>query len=142
MGNPYIIRLLELQFLKKLEANKVMLILGARRTGKTSFLKNFIKSLKQEPLLMNGEDLNTHRILEERTINNYKKITENYKVVIIDEAQKIPDIGIKLKLMVDEIDGIKIIATGSSTFDLNKSLGEPLTGRKKTFYMYPLAQAE
>jgi predicted AAA+ superfamily ATPase len=63
-------------------------------------------------------------------------------MLLIDEAQKIPEIGQILKLMVDEIEGVKIIATGSSMFDLTNKLGEPLTGRKATFYLYPLAQRE
>jgi len=119
-----------------------MLILGARRTGKTSFIKHFLKKLDVPYIKLNGEDQSTHKILETRTVANYKKLMGKASYLIIDEAQKIPGIGVALKLMVDELDGIKIIVTGSSMFDLTNTLGEPLTGRKKTFYMFPFSQAE
>ena len=122
--------------------NKVLVILGARRIGKTLFLREFVKDLDSSILQLNGEDLSTHDILKTRSVENYKRILGKNKVLIIDEAQKIPDIGGVLKLMVDEIAGIRIVATGSSMFDLNNQLGEPLTGRKFTFLMFPFAQME
>ncbi len=122
--------------------NKVLVILGARRIGKTLFLREFVKDLDSSILQLNGEDLSTHDILKTRSVENYKRILGKNMVLIIDEAQKIPDIGGILKLMVDEIPGIRIVATGSSMFDLNNQLGEPLTGRKFTFLMFPFAQME
>jgi predicted AAA+ superfamily ATPase len=122
--------------------NKVLVILGARRIGKTLFLREFVKDLDSSILQLNGEDLSTHDILKTRSVENYKRILGKNKVLIIDEAQKIPDIGGVLKLMVDEIPGIRIVASGSSMFDLNNQLGEPLTGRKFTFLMFPFAQME
>lgn len=86
--------------------------------------------------------MTTTEILKLRTVENYKRLMGKYKVLIIDEAQKIQDIGQILKLMVDTIEGIKIIASGSSVFDLANQLGEPLTGRKVTFNLFPLAQME
>jgi len=80
--------------------------------------------------------------LAERTVENYKRLLGQKKLLIIDEAQKVPDIGLILKLMVDHIEGIRIIATGSSVFDMTNKLGEPLTGRKYTFFMFPFAQME
>lgn len=130
------------KFLSKLTANKVLVLLGARRIGKTVFIEQIIEQLKEPYLLLNGEDMTTADVLRIRSVENYKRLMGNKKVLIIDEAQKIPDIGKILKLMVDEIKGIKIIVTGSSTFDLNDQLGEPLTGRKITYTMYPLAQME
>lgn len=129
-------------FIKKLAPNKVIVLLGGRRTGKTIFIEQVIKSLKEPYLLLNGEDITTSDILKKRRVENYKRLLGKKKILIIDEAQKIPEIGAVLKLMVDEIKGIKIIATGSSTFDLTNKLGEPLTGRKITFNLYPLAQME
>ncbi len=122
--------------------NKVLVILGARRIGKTMFLREFVKDLDTSILQLNGEDLSTHDILKNRSVENYKRLLGKNKVLIIDEAQKIPDIGDVLKLMVDEISDIRIVATGSSMFDLNNQLGEPLTGRKFTFQMFPFAQME
>ena len=139
----YINRAIGNAFLKKMKPNKAILLLGARRVGKTSFLEHFVKENTKEPVLkLNGEDLTTVEILKQRTVENYKRLMGKNKILIIDEAQKIPDIGQILKLMVDEIKGIKIIATGSSMFDLANQLGEPLTGRKITFNLYPLAQME
>lgn len=122
---------------------KVMLLLGARRTGKTFFIRQLIaKWNKSNCLLLNGEDIIVQQQLRNRSIANYKSITAGYKYIIIDEAQKVPDIGLVLKLMVDEIKGIRFIVTGSSVFDLKNKLGEPLTGRKKDFMLFPLAQLE
>ncbi len=122
---------------------KVMLLLGARRTGKTFFIRQLIaKWNKSNCLLLNGEDIIVQQQLRNRSIANYKSITAGYKYIIIDEAQKVPEIGLLLKLMVDEIKGIRLIVTGSSVFDLKNKLGEPLTGRKKDFMLFPLAQLE
>ncbi|MEM9895853.1 MAG: ATP-binding protein [Bacteroidota bacterium] len=127
-----------------LAANKVLVLHGARRVGKTALLKKMItsKQLDQDHLWLNGDDLQVHRLLEDRTVGNYQRLIGTSKLLIIDEAQKIPDIGIKLKLMVDEIAGLKILVTGSSVFDLANKLGEPLVGRKKTIRLHPLAQME
>ncbi|MEI6695439.1 MAG: ATP-binding protein [Bacteroidota bacterium] len=139
----YINRAIKDDFLKKMTPNKVLLLFGARRVGKTAFIEHFINDNIIEPVLeLNGEDMSTSEILKQRTVENYKRLMRNHRVLIIDEAQKIQDIGQILKLMVDNIDGIKIIATGSSVFDLANQLGEPLTGRKITFNLYPLAQME
>jgi uncharacterized protein len=80
--------------------------------------------------------------LENRSAANYKRIIGNNKLVVIDEAQVIPEMGKVLKLMIDENEDLTIIATGSSAFDLSNQTGEPLTGRSYTYYLYPLAQIE
>ena len=131
------------QLLNKLIANKVLVLLGARRVGKTRLIQELLNRHIKEPyLLLNGEDMATMAILAQRTVENYQRLIGTKKLLIIDEAQKIPEIGLALKLMVDSIAGLKIIATGSSVFDLSNKLGEPLTGRKYTFYLFPLAQME
>jgi len=130
-------------FLNKLQPNKVLVLLGARRVGKTLFLKDLTDNDFKEPFLFfNGEDISTTAVLAERTVENYKRLLGDKKLLIIDEAQKVPEIGLILKLMIDHIEGIKIIATGSSVFDMTNKLGEPLTGRKYTFYLFPFAQME
>lgn len=121
---------------------KVVIVLGARRTGKTVLLKKISEEIKEPFLFLNGEDLNTIILMARRTVNNYKALLGNTKFLFIDEAQKIPDIGLKLKLMVDEISDIKIIATGSATFDILGNIGEPLTGRKTTLKLFPLSEKE
>lgn len=126
----------------QLKPNKVLILLGARRVGKTQLIKKYVASTNEKVLQLNGEDLNDIRLLEERTLENYKRLLENIDLLIIDEAQNIDDIGLILKFIVDTIDGIKVIATGSSMFDLNNKLGEPLVGRKNTLFLFPLAQME
>lgn len=141
--SAYLIRAIEQQFLERLKPNKVSILFGARRVGKTVFLNQLIKQHISEPLIfLSGEDMSTHIMLQQRTVENYKLLMGNTKLLIIDEAQKIPDIGLVLKLMVDHLEGLKVIATGSSAFDLSNQLGEPLTGRKTTTMLFPLAQME
>ena len=130
-------------FSKRVLPNKVLILLGARRVGKTAFIKNYLATIpKDDYLHLNGEDIQDADLLKERSVANYKRLLNKVKLLVIDEAQNIPDIGLILKLIVDSIDDIKIIATGSSVFDLSNKLGEPLVGRKNTIYLFPLAQME
>lgn len=135
-------RYLEQVILNKLKPNKVIIIVGARRVGKTELVKQLLKKIAEKSMILNGDDVDTINALAVKSLSNYKRLLGNTKLLIIDEAQEIPDIGAKLKLMIDGIDGLKIIATGSSVFDLNHNLGEPLVGRKTTFHLYALAQLE
>lgn len=128
--------------LKKLQPNKVVIVFGARRVGKTVLVKEILEKLDEPILSLNGEDINVHDKLAIRSVENYKQLIGSYRVLYIDEAQKIPDIGLKLKLMVDEIEGLKIIISGSSSFDISKEAGEPLTGRKYTFNLFALSENE
>ncbi|WP_276980304.1 ATP-binding protein [Flavobacterium filum] len=129
-------------FQSKLKPNKVLILLGARRVGKTQLIKKYLENADEKVLQLNGEDVNDARLLEERSLANYSKLLQNISLLVIDEAQNITDIGLILKFIVDTIDGIKVIATGSSMFDLANKLGEPLVGRKSTLYLFPLAQLE
>ncbi len=121
---------------------KVIAILGARRVGKTKLLQNLTTKINEDYVFLNGDDIETLNILEPRTQSNYKRLMGSKKLLIIDEAQEIPEIGHKLKLMVDTIDQLKIVITGSSAFAINNQIGEPLTGRMKTLFLYPIAQIE
>ncbi|SHM06194.1 ATP-binding protein [Flavobacterium xanthum] len=142
MGN-YFNRAIVQEFNRKLLPNKVLILLGARRVGKTELITNYLQTIPSESYLkLNGEDINDSNLLKERSVSNYQRLLMNIDLLVIDEAQIIPDIGLILKLIVDSIPGIKIIATGSSIFDLNNNLGEPLVGRKNTLYLFPLAQIE
>lgn len=139
----YLKRALFQDFSKKVLPNKVLILLGARRVGKTELIKNYLQTIPDGSYLqLNGEDINDANLLKERSVANYKRLLLNIDLLVIDEAQTIPEIGLILKLIVDSIEGIKIIATGSSIFDLNNNLGEPLVGRKNTLYLFPLAQME
>ena len=138
----YLKRAIAENILKKLQPNKVIIVFGARRVGKTVLVKEILQRLNEPVLILNGEDINVHDKLARRSIENYKQLIGSYRVLYIDEAQKIPDIGKKLKLMVDEIEGLKIIVSGSSALDISKEAGEPLTGRKYSFNLYALSENE
>lgn len=139
----YIKRAVFEYFSKKVLPNKVLILLGARRVGKTALIKNYLSNIpKTDFLQLNGEDIQDADLLKERSVANYKRLLANVKLLVIDEAQNIPEIGLILKLIVDSIEDIKVIATGSSVFDLSNKLGEPLVGRKNTIYLFPLAQME
>jgi uncharacterized protein len=131
-------------FFKRFVPSKVVVLLGARRVGKTSFLQWLINNdLKHDNILsIDGEDIVSTEILKERSFENYKRLIGNNSVLIIDEAQKIPEIGVVIKFFVDKFPHLRIIATGSSMFDLANKLGEPLTGRKFTIQIHPFSQLE
>lgn len=135
-------RAIEDEVIKYLRPNKVVVLLGPRRVGKTVLLQQILNRISEPYLLLQGEDQDVRRQLEYRSTQRYKNIIGGKSLLIIDEAQKIPEIGNVLKLMVDTIAGIKILATGSSAFDLDKFTGEPLTGRKHTFYLFGLSEKE
>ena len=138
----YLVRELSELILKKLQPNKVVILYGAGRVGKTMLVKEILANVNEPILRLNGDDINVHDKLSIRSIENYKQILGTYKLLYIDEAQKIPEIGLKLKLMIDEIEGLRIIISGSSSFDIHKNDGEPLTGRKYTFTLYTLSENE
>ncbi len=122
---------------------KVIVIYGPRRCGKTTLLKHYLKQRGSEgALFVNGEDITVHEYLSSQSIETLKRFVGNAKLLVVDEAQKVPHIGLNLKLIVDHIEGIEVVATGSSSFDLARNVGEPLTGRKYTLPLYPLAQLE
>lgn len=138
----YLVRELSNLILKKLQPNKVVILYGARRVGKTMLVNEILANVNEPILRLNGDDIHVHDKLSIRSIENYKQILGTYKLLYIDEAQKIPEIGLKLKLMIDEIEGLRIIISGSSSFDIHKNAGEPLTGRKYTFTLYTLSENE
>ena len=138
----YLVRELSNLILKKLQPNKVVILYGARRVGKTMLVNEILAKVNEPILRLNGDDINVHDKLSIRSIENYKQILGTCKLVYIDEAQKIPEIALKLKLMIDEIEGLRFIISGSSSFDIHKNAGEPLTGRKYTFTLYTLSENE
>ena len=117
-------------------------IFGARRTGKT-FLMETIREVSGDKVLMvQGDNLDVSEVLASQRLSQLKRFVEGFDYLFIDEAQKIPDIGINLKLMVDNIPGLHILVSGSSSFDLRTKIGEPLTGRSQFYHLYPIAQLE
>jgi hypothetical protein len=127
-----------------LKPNKVLVIYGSRQAGKTTLLKKFLSENEGHfrYKLDSGDDVNTQIVLGS---SEFKKITDyakGYDLIAIDEAQRIKNIGMGLKILVDQLPNIKIIVTGSSSFELAGQIGEPLTGRKTTLTLFPLSQIE
>ncbi len=125
-----------------LTAGKAVIIYGARRTGKTTLLKQFLQNVDEPYLMVSGEDITVQGYLASQSIEKLTAFVGANRLLVVDEAQKVTNIGANLKLIIDHIPGIRVIATGSSSFDLARVVGEPLTGRKTTLRLYPLAQLE
>ena len=127
---------------KLLKPNRALIIYGPRRIGKTTLLNNYLNKIRYKYLLDTGDNVETRQIFG---LPDFEKIIDyaaKYELIAIDEAQLIPNIGSGLKILVDQVPNIKVIATGSSSFDLANQVGEPLTGRKITINLYPLLQSE
>jgi len=132
------------EIIKKTEPNKVVVVYGPRQVGKTTLVKELLKLIDPEKkaLVVSGEDRNVSSWLGSQSITTLKQYIGDKTLLVIDEAQKIENIGLNLKLIVDHINGIRVIATGSSSFELANQVGEPLVGRKWQFTLYPIAQIE
>lgn len=135
-------RSLNKQIVDHLKPNKVNIVTGTRRVGKTFLVQKIIATTSYKVFTLEGEDIDARNLLSQTSIANYQRLFSDYELLVIDEAQAIPDIGKKLKLIVDHVKGLRIIATGSSTFDLAQQAGEPLTGRAYFHHLYPIAQQE
>jgi hypothetical protein len=135
-------RKLQAKIMARIAPNKAVLIFGARRVGKTVMLRQIVSNYPGRTMVLNGEDFDTLALLENRSIANYRHLLNGIDLLAIDEAQNIPQIGNILKLIVDEIPGIKVVASGSSSFDLLNKTGEPLVGRSTQFVLTPFSQRE
>lgn len=125
-----------------LQPNKVLVLYGPRQVGKTTLLQNFLAGTSLKYKLDSGDNIRTQHLLSSLDFSQILPYVEGYELLAIDEAQEIPEIGKALKIIVDQVPGIRVIVTGSSSFELAGQTGEPLTGRKRTLTLYPLAQAE
>ena len=137
----FISRKIETDILQKLEGKKAIILFGARQVGKSTLLKQLFKD-NNSVLWLFGDQTQTQTILADITLPSIKTIIGNHKIVVIDEAQMIQDIGLKIKMLTDYLDNIKVIATGSSSFDLANKINEPLTGRKWEYHLLPLSFKE
>ena len=124
------------------QSGKVLVIYGPRRTGKTTILRNYLNNCGLKYKLDSGDDIRTASILGSRNFESILEYAAGYDLIAIDEAQQIKNIGMGLKIIVDNIPNIKVIATGSSSFDIKQNIGEPLTGRKREITLYPFSQKE
>lgn len=125
-----------------LQVAKVLVIYGARRVGKTTLIQNFLRETPLKYKLDSGDNIRTQEVLGSLDFDQVLGYAEGYELLIIDEAQGIPNIGKALKILVDQMPQLSLVASGSSSFDLAGQVGEPLTGRKRTLTLYPIAQTE
>jgi predicted AAA+ superfamily ATPase len=105
-------------------------------------VKEYLKHTKFSCRFETGEDIRIHDLLSSRSVKSLSEFVEGHDLLVLDEAQRVPGIGIALKMLIDHVQGLRIIATGSASFDLSGKLGEPLTGRKTTRILYPMSHGE
>ncbi len=135
-------RTIQKEIEKWLFKGKIIIIYGARQVGKTTLSKEIVSSYGNDSKYINCEFLDNREFLSVASPERLKSFIGNYKIVILDEAQKIENIGLTLKILVDNFPNIQIIATGSSSFDLANKISEPLTGRAIQFTLFPLSVEE
>lgn len=121
---------------------KALIVYGPRRAGKTTLLKSYLSTCGLRYRLETGDDVRIRHLLGSGDLKQIVAFAEGFDLVAIDEAQQIPGIGMGLKILVDHLPDLRIIATGSSSFDLAGAVGEPLTGRKRTLTLFPISQME
>ncbi len=126
-----------------LEPGKIVVIYGPRQVGKTTLVQQILSDFTQkQSLYINADQLKYRRLLQSQDLQTLTSVVEGHKLVVIDEAQRIENIGINLKIMADNFKDIRFLVTGSASLDLANKINEPLTGRKKTFMLYPLSVHE
>jgi uncharacterized protein len=136
-------RIIQQNIEQNLFKQKVILLIGPRQIGKTTLLKEVVKTSTAKSLWLNADELDIKQQLETATTSTQLlQLFGNAKLIVIDEAQQIENIGLKLKLVIDTNPDLQIIATGSSAFELLQKSNEPLTGRKKEYYLYPISFSE
>lgn len=126
---------------ERLGKGKAILIMGARQVGKSTLLSEIFGGQK-DIMWMNGDDTDVRQLFSDITSTRIRALLGSCRCLVIDEAQRIPDIGLRLKLITDQMPDVQIVATGSSSFEPEACVGESLTGRKRTFRMFPLTYGE
>jgi len=134
-------RILATRLREKLFKQKAIILLGPRQVGKTTLLKNLAFD-PSDILWMNADELDIQQLFSDVSSTSIKMLLGKKKILVIDEAQRIENIGLKLKLITDNLTDIQVIATGSSSFDLANRINEPLTGRKWEYNLFPLSFQE
>ncbi|GHS98159.1 ATPase [Bacteroidia bacterium] len=134
-------RVLEKTVEKRIGKGKAIILMGPRQVGKTTLIKSLFPN-NEDTLWLNGDDPDVNLLFENMSATRLQSIIGNKKLVVIDEAQRISDIGVRLKLITDQMPEVQLIATGSSSFDLANKINEPLTGRKWEYKMFPVSFEE
>lgn len=127
---------------KRLFKGKAILLFGARQTGKSTLTEAILQSQDQPWIVLNGDDGDVREALSDTNATKLKAIIGNNRILLVDEAQRIENIGLTLKIITDQIKDVQVIATGSSSFELSSHVNEPLTGRKYEFQLFPLSFGE
>jgi hypothetical protein len=137
-----ILRQVASRITERLFLGKAIILLGPRQSGKTTLIREVLEDSGEKYLLLNADEPDVRELLEQATSARLRTIIGNSRIVCIDEAQRIPNIGLTLKILTDQIPEVQAIATGSSSLELNSTIAEPLTGRKLEFTLPPLAFEE
>lgn len=129
-------------FKKDLFCGKALVVLGARQVGKTTFINSVLKELNHKVVEFNGDDADTRGLFEKASVVGLKNFIGDNNIVVIDEAQRIKDIGLIAKIIVDQIPNVQLILSGSSALEIANEINEPLTGRRFDYQLYPLSTSE
>ncbi len=133
-------RTIENTIKEKIKGGKAIVVVGARQVGKTTLLKEILKD--KDYLFLDADDPSTRSLLQNPTTEQIRTFIGEYKYIFLDEAQRIPDIGLTLKIITDQFKKVQIFVSGSSSFDLGNELNEPLTGRKWEYELFPISWEE
>ncbi|MDA3930363.1 MAG: ATP-binding protein [Prolixibacteraceae bacterium] len=125
-----------------LNDKKIVVLFGARQTGKTTLSNTLLDSIKGKTLRINADENKYIDLLSSRDYSKIKLLIEGYDTLFIDEAQRIPDLGINLKIIYENMPELKILVTGSSSFDIANTINEPLTGRTSSYKLFPISLQE
>lgn len=134
-------RQLESILVEKMFSGKALILIGARQVGKTTLLKQFTDD-RDDVLWLNADEMMVRTLLQDMSIEKFRSMIGKRKILVVDEAQRIENIGLKMKLIVDTFQDVQLILTGSSSFDLSNKINEPLTGRKWEYTLFPLSFGE
>ena len=140
--NNWIERFYENEVFKYIDKGKVLVVLGPRRVGKTSLLNRVKRKFKGKIFYGAGDDMVLNQLLNSLDLEKLRQYFQGYDFILIDEAQRVKNIGLALKLMIDNFEKVNIIVSGSSSFKLFSKIGEPLTGRYRLFLLFPVSMLE
>lgn len=133
-------RILKQTLIDQFNKGKAIVLIGPRQVGKSTLIKDILK--QKDFLFFDGDDFSVQQQLSEPNTNYLKRLIGNKKIVFIDEAQRIKNVGITSKIIIDQFEGVQLILSGSSAFELNNEINEPLTGRKWEYNLYPISFQE
>jgi len=133
-------RILFSKITQRLGSGKAIVVTGPRQVGKTTLIRSILKN--KGYLFLDGDDASIRNILSNTNTEEIKQIIGNYKYIFVDEAQRIENIGLTLKIITDQFKEVQLLVSGSSAFDLGNSINEPLTGRKWEYQLYPISWRE